>query len=119
VIVIDGEGYENMFMPGEKPIRKYRANPYAVVAPKLNEFHQHFNTGTGQYRMLAFRGTGLRYGEGRMYDPAETAQTTDPHAWSYMIPFDREDPEIREWYWSELEKNGIDLRLEPINQGRS
>ena len=60
VIVIKGQGYELFFMPGEeKNRRRVPANPYAVVAPKHNEFHQHFNTGNGEYRMLAFRGSGF------------------------------------------------------------
>ena len=95
------------------------ASAYAVVAPKLNEYHQHFNTGKGDYKMLAFRGHSLRYGIGQTYDPASTSQSTDKNAWSYMIPHTEEDPSIRENYWRDLERNGIDLRLEPINQGRS
>src|SRR3712207_8502033 len=50
------------------------------ISPKLNEFHQHFNSGKGEYKMLAFRGTGLRYGWGGTYDPARTAQSKDPRS---------------------------------------
>ena len=61
VIVVGGRGYELLFMPGEeKQRRRVPTNPYAVVAPRHNEYHQHFNTGKGEYRMLAFRGSGLR-----------------------------------------------------------
>jgi quercetin dioxygenase-like cupin family protein len=117
VIVVGGEGYELLFMPGdEKNRRKVPARPYAVVAPKLNEFHQHFNSGKGPYRMLAFRGYGLKYGWGAMYDPAITAQSKDLHARAYKIPYAQEDPSIREEYYRELEKNGVTLRLEPLDQ---
>jgi quercetin dioxygenase-like cupin family protein len=117
VIVIGGEGYELLYMPGEEQNRqKVAARPYAVVAPKLNEFHHHFNSGKGEYKMLAFRGGGVRYGYGRTYDPAATAQSKNPHEWSYMIPFEREDPAIREEYYQELAKNGITARLAPIDQ---
>ena len=119
VVVIGGEGYELLFMPGEEEQRrKVRTVPYAVVAPRTNEFHQHFNSGTGGYRMLAFRGTGLRYGSGRSFHPARTAQDTDPFAESFKIRYEREDPSIREDYHRELEKSGVTVRLEPLDQGR-
>ena len=118
VIVIEGDGYELMFMPGEeKNRRKVIAKPYAVVAPRLNEFHQHFNTGKGGYKMLAFRGGGIKYGSGHTFNPARTAQSKDPYAYSFKIGYDKEDPSIREEYYKELEKNGISLRLAPIDQG--
>jgi hypothetical protein len=93
-----------------------QANPYGVVAPKLNEFHQHFNTGKGEYRMLAFRNTGLRYGWGTDYSRARTAQSKDKNASAYKIPYGQEDPAISAEYYKELEKNGIELRLKPLDQ---
>ena len=117
MIVIEGTGYELLYMPGEeKNRRKVDASAYAVVAPKHNEFHHHFNSGKGEYKMLAFRGTGLRYGWGGTYDPASTAQTKDPYQTSFMISFDKEDPAIREEFYKELEKNGVEARLAPIDQ---
>ena len=116
VMVVGGEGYELLFNQGDVVKQKIMANPYAVVAPKLNEFHQHFNTGKGEYRMLAFRHTGLRYGWGLPYGNARTAQSKDPNAWAYKIPFAEEDPTIREDYYRELEARGIFTRLEPLDQ---
>ncbi len=119
VTVVEGQGYEILFMPGEeKNRRKVPTKPYSVVAPRLNEFHQHFNTGKGPYRMLAFRGGALRYGSGRGFDPARTAQDKDPYAYAFKISYDKEDPMIREEYYKELEKSGVTVRLPPINQGR-
>jgi hypothetical protein len=105
-----------MFMPDEDKRRKVPTLPYAVVAPRHNEYHQHFNTGKGEYRMLAFRGSGLRQGGGRSFDPARTAQDKNPFAESFKIAYEKEDPAIREEYYKELEKNGIDLRLKPLDQ---
>jgi quercetin dioxygenase-like cupin family protein len=117
VIVVEGQGYELLFMPGEeKQQRKVRTVPYAVVAPRHNEYHQHFNTGKGEYRMLAFRGSGLRQGGGRRYDPARTAHDKNPYDLSFKISYEKEDPAIREDYYKELEKNGIGLRLKPLDQ---
>lgn len=120
VIVVEGDGYELLYMPEEETNRrKVTARPYAVVAPCHNEFHHHFNSGKGEYKMLAFRGTGLRYGAGRRYDPAYTTQSKDPHQMAFMIPFEKEDPAIREEYYRELKKNGVEARLLPVNQGAS
>jgi mannose-6-phosphate isomerase-like protein (cupin superfamily) len=121
VIVVEGDGYELLFMPGEeKNRRKVPARPYAVVAPRLNEFHQHFNTGKGPYRMLAFRGEGVRYGWGNEYRHVKpSAQGKDPYAAAFKISHAKEDPSIREEYYRELEKNGISLRLEPVDQESS
>ncbi|HLY67276.1 MAG TPA: cupin domain-containing protein [Chloroflexota bacterium] len=119
VIVVEGTGYELLFMPGDEKNRlKVPACSYAVVAPKDNEFHQHFNSGKGEYKMLAFRGPGGRYGMGRQFDPAFTTQTKDPYMTTMMIAPEKEDPLIRQEYYQELEKNGVTARLEPINQGR-
>jgi hypothetical protein len=116
VLVVGGEGYELLYNEGDRERRKIMANPYAVVAPKLNEFHQHFNVGRGEYRMLAFRYIGLRYGWGLPYGNARTAQSKDRNAWAYKLPFAEEDPSIREDYYKELEARGIYSRLEPLDQ---
>ena len=117
VIVIDGEGYELLFMPGEEQNRrKVPTKPYAVVAPRLNEFHQHLNSGKGNYTMLAFRGGGGRFGSGRGYDPNVHTQSKNPYADGVGIPLELEDPAVRKEYYAELEKNGINLRLAPLDQ---
>jgi len=121
VLVVEGEGYELLFMPeDEKNRQKVPAKPYAVVAPKHNEYHQHFNTGKGTYRMLAFRGEGVRFGWGNEYKVVKpSAQDKDPYATHFKISHEKENPAIREEYYKELEKNGISLRLKPVDQGRS
>jgi hypothetical protein len=118
VIAVSGQGYEILYMPGEeKNRRKIPLGPYAVICPKHAEFHQHFNTGKEPFRMLAFRGTGPRYGWGKEYTRVSpTAQSTDRHALAFNITYEMEDPAIREEYYRELEKNGITSRLPPLNQ---
>ena len=121
VITVEGKGYEILFMPGdEKNRRKMPLKPYTVISPVLNEFHQHFNAGTTPFKMLAFRGIGIRYGWGREYTRVSpTAQTTDPFAESLNISYEQEDPVIREEYYGELEKIGIHSKLPPVSQGRT
>ncbi len=118
VITVEGQGYEILFMPGEEKNRqKIPLKPYTVISPKLNEFHQHFNAGKTTFKMLAFRGYGIRFGWGKKYTRVSpTAQTTDPHAESLNISYEQEDPAIREEYYRELEKIGISSRLPPVNQ---
>ena len=119
VIQVGGTGYEYLYFEGEKEPRRIPLHPYGVIAPKRNEFHQHFNTGTGPMRQVAIRHGPARYGSGGRYDPLGAAQTRDPSATGYTIDYEREDPAIREVYYKELEKAGIDLRLPPVSQGRS
>lgn len=122
VITVGGEGYELLFMPGEeKERRKYSIKPFSVVAPRTNEFHQHFNTGKGPYRYLAIRGqtNPLRFGTGGGYNPTWSAQNKDPNAVVFQINYESEEPSIREEYYKELKKKGITSRLPPISQGRS
>ncbi|MFQ5851838.1 MAG: hypothetical protein ACE5JU_14800 [Candidatus Binatia bacterium] len=125
VIVIAGQGSELLFMPGDEMNperrRKVPIKPYAVVAPRLNEYHQHFNTGRGPLRQLAFKGwvhTPATISSQGEYDPVGAARSDNPYAWAFKLRYDKEDPAIREEYYRELEKNGISLRLEPIDQGK-
>jgi mannose-6-phosphate isomerase-like protein (cupin superfamily) len=121
VIVIEGEGYELLFMPGDESNpgarRKVPLRPYGVIAPRLNEYHQHFNTGRGPLKQLAFRGASSRFGAGVSYDPVGAARSDNPFAVSFKLRYDQEDPRVREEYYRELEKNGVTLRLEPVDQG--
>jgi mannose-6-phosphate isomerase-like protein (cupin superfamily) len=118
VINVGGTGYELLYFEGEEP-RRVPLRPYGVIAPKRNEFHQHFNTGKGPMRHMAIRGGPARYGSGQRYDPLGAAQRTDPNATGYTIGYEREDPKLRDTYYQELAKNGVELRLPPVNQGPS
>ena len=118
VVVIEGQGYEYLFMPGEeKNPRKVPLKPYAVISPRHGEFHQHFNTGKGLFRMLAFRGNGVRYGWGREFTVvAPSSQTKDKNELGFNISYEMENPVIREEYYRELENNGITCKLPPVEQ---
>lgn len=116
VIIVGGQGYELLYREGEEDNpRKLPLKPYGVVAPRSNEFHQHFNTGKGNLRMLAFRGGPARYGSGDGYDPVGAAKT-DPNESGYKLEYEKENPRIREEYYAELEKNGVAERLMPVVQ---
>lgn len=45
------------------------------------------------------------------------ARSDNPHGWSFKLRYEKEDPSIREEYYRELEKSGVALRLDPIDQG--
>jgi hypothetical protein len=109
-------------MPGEeRNRRKYPIKPFSVVAPRTNEFHQHFNISKAPYRYLAIRGqtNPLRFGSGGGYNPTWSAQKKDPAGVVFQIDYEEEDPSIREEYYTELDKRGISTRLPPIKQGRN
>lgn len=117
VVAIEGDGYELLFMPGEERRRKIPLKPYAVISPRQSEFHQHFNTSKGVFRMLAFRGNGVRYGWGAGFTVvAPSSQSKDPNEMGFNITYEMEDPAIRAEYYRELEKRGITSRLRPIEQ---
>ena len=118
VVCTGGTGYELMYFEEEQDNpRRIPLHPYGVIAPKDAEFHQHFNTGTGPMRQLAFRTAGARYGRGNAYNPRGASQTTDRYGPGYQIDYEKEVPGIREAYYQELERNGIELRLPPVKQG--
>jgi mannose-6-phosphate isomerase-like protein (cupin superfamily) len=119
VLMVGGEGYELMYFEGEEQPRRVPLRPYGVIAPKRNEFHQHFNTGKGSMRHVALRHGPARYGTGQPYNPLGAAQTVDPSASGYQIDYEREDPRIQQEYYKELERTGVELRLPPVSQGRS
>ena len=118
VLCVGGEGYELLFMPGEQNRRRVALKPTAVVSPRRNEYHQHFNTGNGPLRMLAFKEQGYssKYATGKSYQPALSAQDKDPNAEIFQISYQNEDPEISVEYYRELQKKGITLRLPPLDQ---
>jgi uncharacterized RmlC-like cupin family protein len=120
VLCTGGTGYELMYFEEEQDNpRRILLHPYGVIAPKNAEFHQHFNTGKGPMRQLAFRTAGARYGRGEGYNPRGASQTTDRYGPGYQIDYEKEAPGIREAYYKELERNGIELRLPPVSQGSS
>ena len=45
------------------------------------------------------------------------ARSDNPHAYAFKLRYDKEDPAIRDEYYRELEKNGVSVRLDPIDQG--
>ena len=113
-----------MFQPGDERSAEKRQKvyikPYSVIAPRANEFHQHFNTAKGPLRQLAFKGwvrRPLSTNSKGEYDSVGAARSDDPAGSSFKIRYDREDPKIREEYYIELERNGVSLRLEPVDQG--
>jgi hypothetical protein len=53
---------------------------------------------------------------GKKFNPMGSFQVKDPNAYQFAIPYEKEDPSIREEYYQELEKRGITVRLPPIDQ---
>ncbi|HEY3118577.1 MAG TPA: ethanolamine ammonia lyase-activating protein [Chloroflexota bacterium] len=98
---LEGKGYSLLWYEGqEKDLVKVDWEEGTVFSPREMEFHQHFNTGPGISRHIAFRLGDLdirveKLGFG--YDFWQELQG---------IPYECEDPSIYETYEAECKKNG-------------
>ncbi|MEE8270153.1 MAG: ethanolamine ammonia lyase-activating protein [Alphaproteobacteria bacterium] len=103
VIILSGEGYSLMWPEGEEP-KRYDWRAGSMIVPPNLWFHQHFNTGTGPARYLAFKHevVSIRNAQGV------------PKAWISMriggdqIDYADERPLIRTMFADALAKNGLE-----------
>src|SRR5687767_41006 len=111
VIIMSGEGYSLMWPEGEEP-KRYEWKEGSMIVPPNLWFHQHFNTGDGPARYLAFKAEGVAI---------RNAQGV-PKAWiskrlgGDQIDYADESPRIRQWFTEALAKKGIESRMEKAYQ---
>ena len=107
VIIMSGEGYSLMWPEGEEPTRYEWKEGTLIVPPNL-WFHQHFNTGEGPARYLAFKAEGVSI---------RNAQGV-PKAWisrrlgGDQIDYADESPRVRQWFADALAKKGLQSRMD-------
>lgn len=101
IIIITGKGFSLLWEPGkEKEKKKIDWKPGSLFGVGLSDlqgesfYHQHFNTGTEPARYLVLH--------------AKSPTMEDKHV---QIEYVDEDPEIREFFESELAKSGIKSRM--------
>ena len=111
VIIMSGEGFSLMWPEGEEPTRYEWKEGTMIVPPNL-WFHQHFNTGEGAARYLAFKAEGVAI---------RNAQGV-PKAWisrrlgGDQIDYADEAPRIRQLFTEALAKKGLESRMEKAYQ---
>jgi hypothetical protein len=111
VIILSGDGYSLMWPEGEQP-RRYDWQVGTMIVPPNKCFHQHFNSGTGPARYLAFK--------------HEVALIRNPQgvptAWisrrcgGDQIDYADERPEIRQMFRDALARHGLSPRMEDAYQ---
>ena len=107
LIILTGEGFSLMWPEGEEP-RRYDWRPGTLIVPPNMWFHQHFNTGAGPARYLAFKHetVSIRNAQGV------------PKAWisrrigGDQIDYADESPMIRETFAKELAAKGLTSRMD-------
>lgn len=108
ILILSGTGYEVMWREGE-PKTRYEIHPGAILSPGNMMYHLHVNPNPEPMRQLAFRGGGdSKYGAGEGGPEAHMSE---------LIPYEREDPSIREAFYTEVRSRGLEPVLMPIPQG--
>jgi quercetin dioxygenase-like cupin family protein len=102
VVILEGQGYSLLWFEGE-PRQQVYWQDGSVLSPQDWQYHQHFNTGPGPVRYVAFRMGDL--------DPRK------PGAPDQIGP-DQEGPAIYAQYVAECAKNGVQVTMPPPNQRR-
>jgi hypothetical protein len=110
VIILSGVGYSLLWTPGEEP-RKVDWQDGSVVSPKEQEYHQHFNTGTGRARYLALRLGALDTRSGNEIRNGLPLSTISEREGGWQIDYEDEDPEVYAVFERECAKNGAQVTL--------
>ena len=101
ILWLKGMGYDRTWETETTNVAQIPWHAGTITSPPEWWYHQHFNTGNEPAVALAFHVNSL---------VAEVAGELRE------VPFDLEDPQIREDYKRELEKKGIPLDMEEVYQ---
>ena len=108
VIVLAGKGYTLMWPPGGEFVRVDWGKGSLLVPPE-GWYHAHFTTSSQAARHLALR-RGFR-GIGPLWLP-----TLSEREGGNQLEYEDEPSEVRALYESELKKEGVPLRMQPIKK---
>lgn len=123
ILILKSQGYTLMW-PKESGMRPYRGGRQEDVVkidwkvgsffcPPTGWFHQHFNTGPGPARQLAFRyntNSGkYRVGIGKALNRAGVSVST--REGGTLIEYEDEDPQIRTDYEAEIKAAGVPSQM--------
>ena len=101
LIILDGQGFSLFWFEGEER-RKVDWKDGSVLSPRDREYHQHFNTGPGPARYMAFRLGALKPSRNTADDEDGRPKPTE---------YEDEDPGIYDLYVEECDKHGAKVTL--------
>jgi oxalate decarboxylase/phosphoglucose isomerase-like protein (cupin superfamily) len=123
LLILRSQGYTLMW-PQEAGVRPYQAGrgdqvikvnwrEGSVFSPPTGWFHQHFNTGQGKARQLAFRYSGQsgNYLLGVWKAINKEGVRTSIREGGTLIEYEDEDPQIRLDYEAEMRKRSIPVEM--------
>jgi oxalate decarboxylase/phosphoglucose isomerase-like protein (cupin superfamily) len=112
ILKLSGKGYTLMWEEG-KPKMRFDWQRGSLLVPGRMWFHQHFNTSKEPARYIAFRWHSKKFLPGKHFLEGEKWWLSTKLGGN-QIEYEDEDPEIREIYKKELEKEGIEMELPEI-----
>lgn len=92
ILILHGEGFSLMW-PDDEPWVRVDWKPGAFFSPPDIWWHQHFNTGDGPARYLAFRWGSRKFAMPRLFQPDKRVGSGKS-----QIEYEEEDPRIRETF---------------------
>jgi mannose-6-phosphate isomerase-like protein (cupin superfamily) len=103
ILILRGEGYSLMWLPGQ-PVQRFDWGPGSVVVPGEGWYHQHFNTSAEPVLFLAI-------GSGNEKPRAGGGGWAASGAGEDQIELEDEDPAIHRDFEADLAKNGVRCRM--------
>jgi gentisate 1,2-dioxygenase len=105
VMILGGDGYSLLWEEGDDQRRRLDWGPYSLFTPPMMWFHQHFNTSERSVRYLAMHAPqlGIRGGDNAAIEALNPTN---------QIEYHDEAPEIRQQFQRELERKGLEFRME-------
>ena len=103
VSVLSGEGFSLMWCDMFEEKVRIDWSRGSTFTPPARWFHQHFNLGDSPARYFAMHGLNL----GALEDGGTFDSTREDN----QIEYTEEDPEVREYFRSELEQRGIEWTM--------
>lgn len=109
VIILNGIGYSLLWRVGEDR-KKIDWHEGSMFVPPDMCFHQHFNAGREPARYMALRWGSQKHRVWKQYSYESVSAGGD------QIEYDEEDPAIRKLYESELAKQGVTVKMPPVQR---
>lgn len=106
LIIVKGTGYSLIWEEGKKRER-VDWKPGIMFSPPDMWYHMHMSVGQGGTRQLALRWGGEYKGVSRGID----------NDYGDLIEYENEDPGIRGEFEEECRKNGVEMRMPPVDYG--